>query len=412
MIILRIRCTIRNLLQRNSSSSIDKNSLNLKKTALFDFHINNGGKMIEFCKWAMPVHYKSQSIIESYSHTRNSVSVFDVSHMQQTLVAGKESLKYLEQILVADLQNLSPKSATLTCFTNQKAGIIDDAIITKDDEDTYYIVSNASTSLKVTRHIETTLHDFNKNNSSDITVNFIKDRSLLAIQGPLSSNILQKTFNYDFSKLYFMQSLSFDYLENSVRITRCGYTGEDGFEISIHNDNVNKLLEKIIFLNKDVKIAGLGSRDLLRLESGLCLYGNDINEETTPVEATLSWIISTRRRQTGGFPGWEYINQQINEPNKYLLKRRIGLCSNVGPSARNGCTIFDENNQEIGLITSGCPSPSLKQNIAMAYINTINIADLHNKEYYVQVHGRKYQYRFNPLPFVKAKYYYKPKLAL
>ncbi|XP_060914232.1 aminomethyltransferase, mitochondrial isoform X2 [Labrus mixtus] len=264
----------------------------VQKTTLFDFHKEQGGKMVEFAGWSMPVQYKDSHII-SHMHTREHCSIFDVSHMLQTKVHGKDRVKFMESLVVADIAELKDNQGTLTLFTNEKGGIMDDLIVTKTDQGYLYVVSNAGCADKDSAHMKARLAEY-KAAGYNVDLEFL-DEALIALQGPSMAQVLQQGLKEDLSKLTFMTSaLATVFGVPGCRVTRCGYTGEDGVEISVPRLRVVELTEKLL-ANSEVKLAGLGARDSLRLEAGLCLYGNDIDETTTPVEATLVWTIGEIR---------------------------------------------------------------------------------------------------------------------
>lgn len=358
----------------------------IKRTCLHDFHVTHKGQMINFHGWTLPLQYADQGISASHLHTRNFASVFDVSHMLQLTLKGQDALDVFQKFIVADLHAMSNGQATLTLFTNAAGGIEDDLIVTKVTDSELYVVANAGCAEKDWQLI------FNAattaaSNGLDVKANRL-NKGLLALQGPSSSDILQKYTSYDLQQLGFMQSRTLDLNGIKCRLGRCGYTGEDGFEISVDE---NKALDiaTLLIEEKLVKLAGLGARDSLRIEAGLCLYGNEMNETITPVEAGLSWTIAKSRRERRDFPGAETIMDQLN--NK-PAKRRVGLIS-TGPPAREGTVIFDEAGMtKIGMVTSGIPSPSLKKNVAIGYVKTVHakvgtkvMLDVRNKQFKASV---------------------------
>ncbi|KAL6459108.1 hypothetical protein MHYP_G00325800 [Metynnis hypsauchen] len=333
----------------------------LKRTPLYDFHRAQGGKMVEFAGWSMPVQYKD-SHIASHLHTRQHCSIFDVSHMLQTKVYGKDRVKFIESLIVGDIAELKDNQGTLSLFTNTKGGIMDDLIVTKTDQEYLYVVSNAGCADKDSAHMQAKLQEF-KAAGHDVDLQYMEE-SLIALQGPSMARVLQEGVCDDLSKLTFMTSvLTPVFGIQGCRVTRCGYTGEDGVEISVPRESVVALTERLL-VNSEVKLAGLGARDSLRLEAGLCLYGNDIDETTTPVEASLVWTIGKRRRQARDFPGAEIIVPQIKAKTQ---RKRVGLISS-GPPVRQHTPILSPDGRIIGEVTSGCPSPCLKQNVAMGYV--------------------------------------------
>ncbi|XP_052460145.1 aminomethyltransferase, mitochondrial [Carassius gibelio] len=368
----------------------------LKKTPLYDFHRAQGGKMVEFAGWSMPVQYKD-SHINSHMHTRQHCSIFDVSHMLQTKVHGRDRVKFIESLIVGDIAELKDNQGTLSLFTNTKGGIMDDLIVTKTDQGYLYVVSNAGCADKDSAHMQARLQEF-KAAGHDVDLEFMEE-SLIALQGPSMAQVLQKGVGDDLRKLTFMTSvLTPVFGIQGCRVTRCGYTGEDGVEISVPSEDVVSLTEKLL-ADGEVKLAGLGARDSLRLEAGLCLYGNDIDETTTPVEASLVWTIGKRRRQAQDFPGADIIVPQIKAKT---LRKRVGLIS-AGPPVRQHTPILSSDGRVIGEVTSGCPSPCLKQNVAMGYVE----AGFSKVGTSIQVEVRKkaVQAVVSKMPFVPTKYY-------
>ncbi|XP_058844308.1 aminomethyltransferase, mitochondrial-like isoform X3 [Acipenser ruthenus] len=333
----------------------------LKKTALYEFHRAQGGKMVEFAGWSMPVQYKD-SHIASHLHTRQHCSIFDVSHMLQSKVHGKDRVKFIESLIVGDVAELKDNQGTLSLFTNEKGGIMDDLIVTKTSLGYLYVVSNAGCADKDSAHMQAKLKQF-KAAGHDAELEFL-DYSLIALQGPEMARVLQAGVSDDLRKLTFMTStMATVFGIADCRVTRCGYTGEDGVEISVPSQHAVQLTETLL-KDSAVKMSGLGARDSLRLEAGLCLYGNDIDEGTTPVEASLVWTIGKRRRKALDFPGASIVVQQIKEKTR---RKRVGLVS-TGPPVRQHTPILSPEGRVIGEVTSGCPSPCLKQNVAMGYV--------------------------------------------
>lgn len=380
-----------------------------KKTCLYDFHVEKGGKIVDFAGFLMPVQYKDQNIIESHLHTRTKCSLFDVSHMMQTKVHGKDRFKFIERLVVGDIQGLKPNNGTLTVFTNDKGGIIDDLIVNNTSLNYLYIVSNAGCAEKDLKHLRNCENQM-KIEKADVSLELIEDRGLLALQGPSMVEVLQPGVNFDLNKFPFMNTHETSvYSIENCRITRCGYTGEDGVEISVPINQTAALAERLLQVKSQktnevlCKLAGLGARDTLRLEAGLCLYGNDIDDTTTPIQGGLTWLIGKRRRELKDFPGANLILKELKDKP---TKKRVGLklVNNSGPSARQHMKILSAQGGEcIGEVTSGCPSPSLKQNIAMGYIQS-NFSELGTK-ISVEIRNKKHDAEIVKLPFVPTKYF-------
>ncbi|XP_017843399.2 aminomethyltransferase, mitochondrial [Drosophila busckii] len=379
-----------------------------ERTALYDFHVRQGGKIVNFGGYALPVQYADQSIIASHLYTRSVGSIFDVSHMLQTYVRGKDAAACMESICTADILDMPAGSGSLTVFTNAQAGILDDLIVNKVSEKELYVVSNAAMKQQDMQLMSAAVSQF-KSQGKDVAIEFLApaDQSLIAVQGPQVAQTLGKLLSKPaaLSELYFMRSGLFELAGiPNVRITRCGYTGEDGVEISVPSSQAVNLTEALL-AGAELKLAGLGARDSLRLEAGLCLYGSDIDAKTTPVEAALAWLVAKRRRSTADFPGAQQLLQQLKQG---VQRRRIGLqmLGAKAPPARAGVAIYSAG-QQVGQLTSGCPSPSKGCNIAMGYIAEQLKAPGTRVE--LKVRDKFYEAEVTRMPFVKANYYNKPK---
>ncbi|XP_029455484.1 aminomethyltransferase, mitochondrial [Rhinatrema bivittatum] len=367
-----------------------------KKTPLYEFHRSHAGKMVAFAGWSMPVQYK-EGHIESHLHTREHCSLFDVSHMLQTKVLGRDRVKFLESLVVGDIAELKENQGTLTLFTNEKGGIIDDLIATNTSDGHLYVVSNAGCAEKDSALMQNKLREF-KAAGHDVDLE-VMDNALLALQGPSMARVLQAGVADDLKKLTFMMSAVMNVFGvPSCRVTRCGYTGEDGVEISVPMEHAVQLAETLL-QNSEVKLAGLAARDSLRLEAGLCLYGNDIDESTTPVQGSLVWTLGKRRRAAMDFPGASVIVPQIKGK---VGRKRVGLVSS-GPPVRQHTPILSPEGDAIGEVTSGCPSPCLKKNIAMGYVeakfNKIGTPVV------VEVRKKALDAVTSKMPFVPTRYY-------
>ncbi|KAI6646662.1 Aminomethyltransferase, mitochondrial [Oopsacas minuta] len=378
----------------------------LKRTPLYNFHISHGGKMVPFAGYSMPVQYKL-SISDSVRQTRNNVSLFDVSHMLQFLVTGPNATDFMERVVVGDIHGLKPGQSTLSLITNETGGIIDDCIINKTKEGYIYVVSNAGNAEKDSKHLMKQLELFSP---KGVDIEFQTERSLIALQGPKMPIIMQAGLIDRLENLHFMNSVYTSLFGiQGCRISRCGYTGEDGVEISVPSERVIELVERLLSqpipqsIGGGMELAGLGARDTLRLEAGLCLYGNDIGEEISPVEAGLTWCIGKRRRKEGGFIGADVIIPQI--PGK-TEKVRVGLIS-TGPPARAGTKVLNSEGEEAGEVTSGGPSPTLRKNIAMAYIprSLSKVGTILS----LRIRKNINQATVTKMPFTPSRYYTKPK---
>jgi aminomethyltransferase len=362
--------------------------MEVQKTALYNFHKNLGAKFVPFAGYEMPIQY-SEGIVKEHISTRTYAGFFDVSHMGQFFLEGDETLeKALEKIIPADLNSLKLNQSKYSFLLNDKGGIIDDLIITKTKKG-FCIILNAACKDNDIKQISKYLDSSHKS--------FLNSElSLIALQGPKSVEILNK-FIHGVNNLKFMNGDNFKFNGEDIYITRSGYTGEDGFEISIPNNKVEHLI-KLLIANK-VKPIGLGARDTLRLEAGLCLYGHDLNEEINPIEANLKWAIGKKRRDEGGFNGWEKIKNILDNGCSRI---RVGILPEGRIIAREGTKIFSMEGEEIGKITSGTFGPSVNASVAMGYINS-DSSGVGNK-IKIEVRGKKYDAKISQLPFYKKSY--------
>ena len=362
--------------------------MEIQKTALYKIHKNLGAKFVPFAGYEMPIQYKD-GIVKEHLSTREYAGFFDVSHMGQFFIKERRNLvESLEKIIPADLKELKVNHSKYSFLLNDKGGVIDDIIITKK-KDGILIILNAACKEKDIKQISKYL-------KSSFETILDEKSSLVALQGPRSAEILEKICP-GVKELKFMQGNEFTIKGKFSYITRSGYTGEDGFEISIENSEVEKLIE--FFIENKVKPVGLGARDTLRLEAGLCLYGHDLNEEINPVEANLKWAISKRRREEGGFNGFETIKKDLEKGTE---KIRVGLKPLSRIIAREGVKIFSENEKEIGIVTSGTYGPSVKLPVAMGYINS-NFSKEGTK-IKILIRDKFYDAQICRLPFYKKNY--------
>ncbi|CAL9043410.1 unnamed protein product [Musa banksii] len=374
-------------------------TVELKKTALHDFHVEHGGKMVPFAGWSMPLQYKD-SIMDSTLHCRAAAGLFDVSHMCGLSLRGRDCAPFLETLVIADVAGLRPGTGTLTVFTNERGGAIDDSVVTKVGDDHIYLVVNAGCRDKDLAHIGAHLEAF-KAKGGDVEWHIHDERSLLALQGPMAAPVLQLLMKDDLSKIYFGEFRTLDINGAHCFLTRTGYTGEDGFEISVPSEHAVDLTKAILEKSEGkVRLTGLGARDSLRLEAGLCLYGNDMEQHTTPVEAGLSWAIGKRRRAEGGFLGAEVILKQLQEGPPV---RRVGFFSNGPPPRSHSEILSGSSGEKIGEVTSGGFSPCLKKNIAMGYVES----GFHKPgtEVKIVIRGKANDGIVTKMPFVPTKYY-------
>ena len=359
-----------------------------KKTALNSLHKKHGAKLVSFAGYEMPIQYPG-GIIEEHKNTRENAGIFDVSHMGQLFIKGDDALaKDLEKIFPTELSNANLNQSKYSFLMNEEAGIHDDLIITKV-EDGFNIVLNAAC-----KHSDFKLLSKLLANKYEMILS--EELSLIAIQGPKAVKILEEII-IGVSNLKFMNGSQFSYLDENIYITRSGYTGEDGFEISIKNENVEGFVEKLI--DKGGNLIGLGARDTLRLEAGLCLYGHDMDINKSPVEANLKWAIPKNRIRNGGFIGFEKIKSQIE---KGVSKVRVGIKPEGRIIAREKTSIFSKDHKNIGEITSGTFGPSVQAPVAMGYIeNSFSKIDT---KVFLEVRGKKYPASISNLPFYKKSY--------
>jgi aminomethyltransferase len=362
--------------------------MEIQKTALYNYHKNLGAKFVPFAGYEMPIQY-SEGIVKEHISTRTFAGFFDVSHMGQFFLEGDKTLdKALEKIIPADLNSLKTNQSKYSFLLNDNGGIIDDLIITRNSKG-FCIILNAACKKNDVKQILKYLSPEHKNFLNS-------DLSLIALQGPKSVTILEKIIP-GVSNLKFMNGNNFKFNGVMTYITRSGYTGEDGFEVSIPNNNVENLI-KLLVDNK-VKPIGLGARDTLRLEAGLCLYGHDLNEEINPIEANLKWAIAKKRRDEGGFNGWEKIKNILDNG---CSKIRVGILPEGRVIAREGARIFSMQDEEIGKITSGTFGPSVNAPVAMGYVNSDSSGT--GNKIKIEVRGKKYNAKISELPFYKKSY--------
>jgi aminomethyltransferase len=333
----------------------------LKRTPLFGIHHQLNARMVPFAGYEMPVQYPA-GIKTEHLHCRKAAGLFDVSHMGQIVVSGEGATEALERLLPSDLQALNINQQCYSFLTNAHGGIIDDLIITRWDQDRYFLVINAARKTVDLAHLRSKL-------PQNLHLDELDNQALIAIQGPQAVEVIDG-FWPEAAEVHFMNGIHVRYGEESLYLTRSGYTGEDGFEISVPAGLAGELAEKLL-AHPALEPVGLGARDSLRLEAGLCLYGHDLDEETTPVEAGLTWAISPSRRpggrHAGGFIGADTIMQQLEEGAD---KRRVGLNIEGRAPVREGAPIINDQGREIGIVTSGGFGPSVEKPVAMGYVQT------------------------------------------
>jgi aminomethyltransferase len=362
--------------------------MEIKKTSLYKLHQDSKAKFVEFAGYQMPIQY-SEGIVEEHKFTRKHSGIFDVSHMGQLFVyGGEELIGDLEKIFPLDLKNLKLNHSKYSFLMSKDAGIYDDLIITKIKEG-FLIILNAACKDNDFEILKKLL-----NNKYEMILD--EKRSLIAIQGPKSADILSNVVN-GVEDLNFMSGNWFSFNEQKIYITRSGYTGEDGFEISVENELADQFTRKLI--EKGAKLIGLGARDTLRLEAGLCLYGHELDKNKTPVEANLKWAISKDRISKGDFIGSDIIIKQLNDGVKRV---RVGIKPEGKIIAREKTKIFNQSNLYIGEITSGTFGPSVNGPVAMGYVE--NEFSKKDTKVFLEVRGKKHPANICGLPFYKKSY--------
>ncbi len=358
-----------------------------QQTPLHRLHVEMGGKMVDFAGWHMPVQYPA-GIMAEHRQCRERAALFDVSHMGQVELRGSATAHQLEALVPADLQSLPQGKARYTFFTNATGGIMDDLIVTNAG-DHFYVVVNASMRYQDIPHL--------RDNLPDVEVTERHDLALIAVQGPKAVDVVSRHCP-DVVPLTFMQSLQTRLLGSDCRISRLGYTGEDGFEIAIPADAAESITRTLLE-DELCDVAGLGARDSLRLESGLCLYGNDIDQTTSPVEASLLWAIQKRRRAEGGYPGADVISEQINQG---ATRKLVGIQPSGKVPARNGVEVQDATGAVIGKITSGGFGPTVGAPVAMGYVASSHCEA--GTDVMLVIRGKTHVATVTALPFITQNY--------
>ncbi|KAL0233909.1 hypothetical protein PCE1_002414 [Barthelona sp. PCE] len=368
----------------------------LKRTPFYHIQKALGGEFVDFCGWEMPIKFEGNQISDEVHQCRNKASLFDVSHMGQLVWHGEDREKFLASITPCDIDGLGYGRTKLSVLLSddENGTILDDLMITRHYDHCFMVV-NAATKENDIKHFEKKIAESGMDVSfTDISA----DRGLLALQGPKAVEALQRHVTVDLRRLPFMCQVHMEIEGVPCFVSRCGYTGEDGFEISIPLEQANDIAA-VLLSEEDVAPTGLGARDTLRLEAGLCLYGNEIDTTTTPVEGNLLWLITKRRRKEGGFPGFDRIKDHMENGT---VRKRIGFISKGAP-AREHATIYDADGNVIGEVTSGTWSPVLNKPIGMGYVDT-SFAKKGTK-IFVEVRGRKFPATVEKMPFIPSGFY-------
>lgn len=361
------------------------------------WHRAKGGRMVPFAGYTMPVQY--EGIMAEHLWTRESAGLFDVSHMGQLLIHGPDATAALEALLPGDLKILRPAKMRYSLLLDEQGGILDDLMVTRligeqpfgeiEGDDAFYMVVNGATKYDDIGHLRENLAD-------EITLNHLDDRALLALQGPKAVDALERILP-GVAALTFMTAGAFEWNGHALWVSRSGYTGEDGYEISLPEEAATAFADAIC-AEPEVKPIGLGARDSLRLEAGLPLYGHDLGPDTTPVAADLGFALSKRRREEGGFPGAERI---LAERAAGPETKRIGLIIEGRQPVREGAEVIDADDKVVGRVTSGGFAPSISAPIAMAYCP---LALAEAGTVLLRQRGKVHAARVVPMPFVPHRY--------
>ena len=365
----------------------------LLQTPLHALHLELGARMVPFAGYAMPVQYPA-GIITEHRQCRASAALFDVSHMGQLRLVGPDAAAALESLVPQDVLDLPVGKQRYAFFTNAAGGLLDDLMITRRADDLFLVV-NAGCKDADTRHLVTEI-------GHRCQIVPMPDHALLALQGPKAVDALAR-INGGVAALTFMSGGHFALAGTDCFVTRSGYTGEDGFEISVPATHAIALARTLL-AQPEVEAAGLGARDTLRLEAGLCLYGHDIDTATTPVEAGLTWAIQKVRRpggaRAGGYPGQDALGAQLTQG---AATRRIGLTGLERTPVREGAPLVDGHGHPIGRVTSGTVGPTVGQPIAMGYV-AANHAGI-GSELFAEVRGKRVPMRVTAMPFAPHRYF-------
>jgi aminomethyltransferase len=372
----------------------------LRTTPLDAWHRGLGARMVGFAGYAMPVQYDLTGdlaarcrggVLAEHMHCRSQAALFDVSHMGQAMLTGATAAAAMERLVPGDVAGLKPGRQRYSLFTNEAGGILDDLMVANLGGDKLFLVVNASRKDDDFTHLSANL-------PAGATLSVLEDRALLALQGPAAATVLGRVAP-DAARLPFMGIGAIDVGGIPCLVSRSGYTGEDGFEISVPADRAEAFANRLL-AEPEVAPAGLGARDSLRLEAGLCLYGNDIDELTSPVEAGLTWVIGKRRREAWDFPGAAVIRDQLEAGT--CTRVRVGIRPEGRAPARALVDIVADDGTGAGVVTSGGFSPTLNAPIAMGYVRRDLAAS--GTSVSVVVRGKPLPAVVAPLPFVPHRY--------
>jgi len=353
------------------------------------WHRRRGARMVSFAGYQMPIQY--EGIIAEHLWTRAHAGLFDVSHMGQLRISGEGVDAALEALLPGDIKGIAPNRIRYSLLLAENGGILDDLMVTRLPSGTLYVVVNGATKADDIAHLHEHLPE-------TVTLNHMDEHALLALQGPEAVAAFARIVP-GVEALTFMTAGEFDWQGTPLWISRSGYTGEDGLEISVPGDKAEALAERIC-AEPEVKPIGLGARDSLRLEAGLPLYGHDLDTQTTPVMADLGFAIPKRRREEGGFPGADRIRIEREQGS---VQKRVGLLVEGRQPVREGALVLDGEGNEVGRVTSGGFSPSLERPIAMAYVPLASAQP--DAAIRLEQRGKIFQAMVAPLPFVPHRYH-------
>jgi aminomethyltransferase len=370
-------------------------SAELLYTPLNGLHLELGARMVPFAGYSMPVQYP-MGLMAEHHHTRAEAGLFDVSHMGQLRLVGTDAAAAFESLMPVDVIDLPVGKQRYGLLLTDQGSIIDDLMFVNRGTDIFVIV-NGACKVNDIAHIQARI-------GTRCQVIPMPERALLALQGPKAVTALSRMLP-GVEKLVFMTGASFNWQGSDLFITRSGYTGEDGFEISVHNDHVDAFARALL-AQAEVKPIGLGARNSLRLEAGLCLYGNDIDTSTTPIEAGLNWAIQKVRRtggaRAGGFPGADIVLGQL-DGTRALTRKRVGLIAQERVPVREHVELQNTQGQKIGEVTSGLLGPTGNVPVAMAYVNTASSAL--GTVVNAMVRGKAVPMTVSAMPFVPNRYY-------
>lgn len=365
-------------------------SEDLKKTPLFDAHVAAGARMVPFAGYSMPVQYKD-GVLKEHLWTREHAGLFDVSHMGQARLRGANPAKSFEKVVSADYQGLKPGKQRYGVLLNAQGGIIDDLMTARPDDDGLFVVVNGACKDNDYKIIAGAL-------AGEATVTRLEDRALLALQGPEAGAVLAAHVP-EAAQMVFMDAKALTAFGVDAIVSRSGYTGEDGYEISVPADAAERVWNTLL-ADERVKPIGLGARDSLRLEAGLPLYGHDLDETVSPIEAGLNFAVGKSRREAGDYLGVDRISKELAGE---LSRIRVGLIGDAGgPPIREHTVIYDWNDVEVGVVTSGGPSPVLSKSIALAFVPP-GLAEP-GTPLFAMVRGKRHRVHVYQLPFVPNRY--------